>query len=72
VIRFSIKTHEVCQKQTRKGKDIPYITHPLIVGLILARAGAGEEVVIAGILHDTIEDSTPKKESYARALSHLI
>ena len=36
-IRFSIRTHEVYQKQKRKGKDIPYITHPLIVGLILAR-----------------------------------
>jgi len=61
-IRFSIKTHEVYQKQKRKGKDIPYITHPLIVGLILARAGAGEDVVIAGILHDTIEDSVPEKK----------
>ncbi len=61
-IRFSIKTHEVYQKQKRKGKDIPYITHPLTVGLILARAGASENVVIAGILHDTIEDSTPEKK----------
>jgi hypothetical protein len=61
-IRFSIKTHEVYQKQKRKGKDIPYITHPLSVGLILALSGAKEEVVIAGILHDTIEDSTPKKK----------
>ena len=61
-IRFSIKTHEVYQKQKRKGKDIPYITHPLTVGLILARAGASEDVVIAGILHDTIEDSAPEKK----------
>ncbi len=61
-IKFSIKTHEVYQKQKRKGKDIPYITHPLTVGLILARAGASEEVIIAGILHDTVEDSTPEKK----------
>ena len=61
-IKFSIKTHEVYQKQKRKGKDIPYITHPLTVGLILARTGASEDVVIAGILHDTIEDSTPEKK----------
>ena len=27
------------------------------MGVILARAGASEEVVVAGILHDTIEDS---------------
>ncbi len=58
-IHFSIEVHEEHQKQKRKGKDIPYITHPLTVGLILARAGADEDVVIAGILHDTIEDSVP-------------
>jgi len=61
-VRFSIKTHEVYQKQKRKGKDVPYITHPLIVGLILSRAGADEDTVVAGILHDTIEDSTPEKK----------
>ena len=61
-IRFSIKTHEVYQKQKRKGKDIPYITHPLTVGLILSRAGADEDTIVAGILHDTIEDSVPEKK----------
>lgn len=61
-IRFSTKTHEVYQKQKRKGKDIPYITHPLTVGLILARAGAHEDIVVAGILHDTIEDCPPEKK----------
>ena len=55
-IKFAIKTHEIYQKQKRKGKDIPYITHPLTVGLILARAGAPENIIIAGILHDTMED----------------
>jgi len=61
-IYFSVKTHEVYQKQKRKGKDIPYIAHPLIVGLILAHAGAKEEIVIAGILHDTIEDSIDERK----------
>jgi hypothetical protein len=61
-IKFSIKTHEIYQKQKRKGKDIPYITHPLTVGIILARAGAAEDVVTAGILHDTMEDSIAEKK----------
>ena len=61
-VRFSVKTHEVYQKQKRKGKDIPYVTHPLTVGLILASAGASEEVIVAGILHDTIEDSVAEKK----------
>jgi guanosine-3',5'-bis(diphosphate) 3'-pyrophosphohydrolase len=61
-VRFSLKTHEVYQKQKRKGKDIPYITHPLTVGLILSRVGADEDTVVAGILYDTIEDSVPEKK----------
>lgn len=68
-IKFSIKTHEVYQKQKRKGKDIPYITHPLTVGMILSLAGASEDVVIAGILHDTIEDSTDEKKVTKQMLS---
>ena len=56
-IRFMVKTHEVYQKQKRKGKDVTYISHPLTVGLILARAGAPGDGIIAGILHTTIEDS---------------
>jgi (p)ppGpp synthase/HD superfamily hydrolase len=78
-IVFSIKTHEVYQKQKRKGKDIAYITHPLTVGLILARANAGEDVIVAGILHDTIEDSIDKKkvtcamlaERFGKNVAHL-
>lgn len=61
-IKFATKTHEVYQKQKRKGKDIPYITHPLTVGLILSQAGASDEVIAAGILHDTMEDSIPEKK----------
>ena len=45
------------QKQVRKGTDIPYITHPLAVGIILAQTGCSEEVITAGILHDTVEDT---------------
>jgi hypothetical protein len=59
-LQFATETHEIHQKQKRKGKEIPFITHPLTVGLILARAGASENVIVAGILHDTIEDSSPE------------
>lgn len=46
--------------QIRKGKPHePYILHPLGVGLILSRANASEDQVVAGILHDTIEDCEP-------------
>jgi (p)ppGpp synthase/HD superfamily hydrolase len=61
-VRFAITTHERDQKQKRKGKDVPYITHPLVVGMILASAGAPVHIVAAGVLHDTIEDSVPGKK----------
>ncbi len=55
-VRFAIKVHELDQKQKRKGKDIAYITHPMTVALILARVNAPENIIVAGLLHDTIED----------------
>lgn len=43
--------------QKRKGTDIPYIVHPMEVMQILTAMGCPENVVIAGILHDTLEDT---------------
>lgn len=43
--------------QVRKGSGAPYIEHPVAVALILDRAGFDEEVVIAGLLHDLVEDT---------------
>jgi len=44
--------------QYRKHTNIPYITHPVAVGMILMKAGYGDDVIAAGILHDTVEDTT--------------
>ena len=58
VIEIALKTAaKVHEKQYRKGTDIPYITHPVAVGMILMKAGYSEELVAAGILHDTVEDT---------------
>ena len=43
--------------QVRKGTEIPYIVHPLAVAGILIHANCAEHLVIAGILHDTLEDT---------------
>ena len=44
-------------KDLRKGTEIPYISHPIEVMLILMANGCSEEVIIAGVLHDTLEDT---------------
>jgi len=48
---------EAHKTQKRKGTDIPYIVHPLTVGIFLAKAGCSDNVIVAGILHDTVEDT---------------
>lgn len=44
------------QKQTRKSGE-PYIVHPLSVALILAEQKMPATVIIAGLLHDVVEDT---------------
>lgn len=53
-IQVAAKAH---QNQKRKGTDIPYITHPYMVGMILQKERCSDELVAAGILHDTVEDT---------------
>jgi len=52
---FATLAHE---GQKRKGgKDVPYITHPLAVAEILKSIKAPPETIIAGLLHDVVEDT---------------
>jgi len=55
-IKFATKVHK---GQTRKGKTIVYITHPIAVGELIASVSSDEDLLCAGILHDTIEDCVP-------------
>lgn len=46
--------------QTRKGNDVPYITHPVEVCRVLREHGFGEsrhELHAAALLHDAVEDT---------------
>lgn len=40
----------------------PYITHPLAVTMILAELGMDDQTLCAGLLHDTVEDTSYTKE----------
>lgn len=44
--------------QLRKGTQIPYIVHPMEVLALLNEMRADMTVIIAGILHDTVEDTS--------------
>ena len=49
--------------EQRRKDSLPYIVHPMEVGMELARNGADEALICAGLLHDTIEDAyiTPEQ-----------
>ena len=52
-VEVATKAHE---GQFRKSGE-PYISHPLAVKKILEEWGMDEDTIIAGILHDTVEDT---------------
>ena len=55
-LAFAARAHAV-KHQPRKGTAFPYVAHPIRVAEILERFGYGEDVIIAGFLHDTVEDA---------------
>lgn len=58
---FAAKHHD---KQVRKGQALPYLTYPANVAVILTRYGCDEDTVLAGILHDVVEDCV--RDGYTR------
>lgn len=53
-LKFAAKKHA---GQVRKSTDIPYLVHPVEVGLYLQNIGMNNVCIQAGYLHDTLEDT---------------
>ncbi|GMO51883.1 MAG: HD domain-containing protein [Treponemataceae bacterium] len=68
-IIFAAQKHA---KQVRKGTDILYITHPMEVMQILTAAQCAEDVIIAGILHDTLEDTETDAVDILNLFGHKV
>ena len=71
-VEMATKAHE---GQLRKTGE-PYIVHPLAVKKILEEWGMDEDTVIAGILHDTVEDTTLTlsdiKQEFGESVAFLV
>ena len=50
----------------------PYIIHPIHVAIILAELHAGPATICAGLLHDTVEDTSETKEDLIKAFGEDI
>ena len=62
-LAFAAKHHD---RQVRKGTRLPYLTQPANVAIILTRYGQDDRTIVAGILHDVIEDCV--REAYTREM----
>ena len=51
---FMVERHS---GQLREGDEAPFVLHPLEVGAVLHVLGYSEQIVVAGLLHDVLEDS---------------
>lgn len=77
IIEKALKVAAIAhENQYRKKTNIPYFTHPVAVGMILMRAGYGDVLIAAGILHDTVED-TPLtlaeiEESFGSSVAKIV
>ena len=57
--------------QVRKSGE-PYIIHPLWVGIILADLEMDKETIVAGMLHDAVEDTEMTLEDVSREFSEEV
>ena len=58
-IEFAVNAHK---NQFRKGTKIPYIVHPMNVMKTILMYSGNQTAAIAGVLHDTLEDTGTNAE----------
>ncbi|HYF05809.1 MAG TPA: HD domain-containing protein [Patescibacteria group bacterium] len=69
-VQYTARMHD---GQYRRGPSrIPFISHPFAVGMALVQAGFEEDVIIAGILHDVVEDTTATLEDVRREFGERV
>jgi GTP pyrophosphokinase len=62
---------ELHATQVRKGTAIPYLAHPMSVAALVLEHGGAEDAAIAGLLHDTVEDSADGTAVQNRIRDHF-
>jgi len=65
-VRVSVVAHS---GQTRKGDNLPYIIHPFMVALKLAKYKFPDTVIAAALTHDVLEDTDFGEEKLKQELN---
>lgn len=73
--RYAAKWHE---GQTRKATMVPYLSHLMAVASLVLEAGGDEDLAIAALLHDVVEDcgGMPRlreiRAQFGRRVAHIV
>ena len=54
-IYYATRAHN--GQKRKSDKDVDMIFHPFTVAMLIQRAGGSDEAVMAGVLHDVVEDT---------------
>ncbi len=77
-IQYAInRAAELHNGQMRKVSKVPFFTHPFSVAVILSEYTENEDIIIAGLLHDVLED-VPKysysdmKKEFGETIANIV
>ena len=72
LVQRAYRTAEGAHREQKRQSGEPYINHCLSVASILADLRVPPEVVVAGLLHDTVEDTTVTLEDIRRDFGNTV
>ena len=68
-IEAAYRLAEEKHREQKRSSGEPYIIHPLCVAIILADLELDKETIVAGLLHDVVEDTVMTTEEIAQEFS---
>lgn len=68
-IKIAMEAHE---NKKRIAEDVPYLIHPIEVGIILAKNNQDDDVIVAGIIHDAVEEEYVKLDEVENRFGHKV
>lgn len=72
-LEFAIRAHK---GQVRKGSSVPYIFHPIETALISMTLTRDQDIIIAALFHDVIEDTRFSakdiEDAFGSRIAHLV